>query len=101
MHDSYVRPANGGDKRPLHVHSLRDTPDMPESDCGLFPVKRHLGQPPRWPVDPQPPVGPVSEVKRTVSRHLYHASAVDAPRTEPHISVMGEIRRPLFHVACE
>ena len=100
MHNSYVRAARSGGKRPFDVHPLCNTPDMSKSDRGSFAVDGHLRKPPGRPVDPQQrSPRRADDVKRSKCRHLHQSPSVGPSLAKAHVPVMREMRRPRFHIS--
>ena len=100
MHDSYVRAAGSRGKRPFDLHLLCNTPDMSKADRGSFAVHRHLRKPPGRPVDPQQRAPrSADDVKRSECGHLYQSPTVGPSLAEAHVPVVGEMRRPRFHIS--
>src|SRR5687767_701050 len=84
--DPHPRAFGGRVELPLDFHSLRDTPDMAESDRWRRPIDRHQREPPRRPVDDRDPAR--AEIERSVRRHLDQASPIRFALPEPDVAVM-------------
>src|SRR5512142_1338323 len=92
VNDLHVCSTRRSAERPLDVHAFRYTADVPETDRRRTFVDRHFRQPPR-----RPP----KRAERPVSRHLDYAAPVSRALAKLDITVMGQVRRPFFHLLCE